>query len=106
MLILLMLALAASDSEVKAAPQVLRTETALLAPGQDSWFRPGATSFGSSVAVGRDQRPLDSLSAEASPEMICTIRVLKSDPKFDARIVRPAPPDLDPKIVRPSPCKK
>lgn len=89
MLILLMLALAASDSEVKAAPQVLRTETALLAPGQDSWFRPGVTS-----------------SAEASAEMICTIRVFKTDPKFDARIVRPAPPDLDPKIVRPSPCKK
>lgn len=89
MWILLMLALAASDSEVKATPQVPRAETALLAPGQDPWFRPGATS-----------------SADTSPEIICTIRVLKTDPKFDARIVRPAPPDLDPKIVRPSPCKK
>jgi hypothetical protein len=106
MLILLMLALAASDSGAKATPPLLRAEVALMVPGPDSWFRPGVASFGSSVTVGRAERPLDAPTADTSSEMICTIRVLKPDPKFDARIARPAPPDLDPKIVRPSPCKK
>lgn len=79
---------------------------ALAAPAQDSWFRPASKTFGSSVAVWRQERPLEGPPVEASPEMTCTIRVLKADPKFDARIVRPAPPHLDPKMVRPSPCRK
>ena len=87
MWILLTLALAASDEGAKAASPVPQLRAMVLTAPQTEWFR--------TAHEGRDPA-----------EMICTIRVLKADPKFDARMVRPSPPDLDPKIVRPSPCRK
>ena len=106
MLILLMLALAGSDGGMNVAPPALQVSSTTSTRGQTSWFEPGKKSFGSSVLLERAERPQDPVPAETSPEMNCTMRILKADPKFDARIARPAPPDLDPKIVRPSPCRK
>jgi len=107
MLILLMLALAASDGGMKAPPPALQVQSSSPARGEASWFQPGTRSFGSSALIEHAERPLDSAPVEAaSPEMNCTMRIFKADPKFDAKIARPGPPDLDPKIVRPSPCKK
>ncbi|HQZ18776.1 MAG TPA: hypothetical protein PLD86_18025 [Vicinamibacteria bacterium] len=109
MLILLMLALAASDGSTKTAPPGQFRGVTLSAP-QREWFQQRAKPFGSSVRMAQEA-PSDEPSRTAeqgagTAEMTCTIRVLKADPGFDAAIVRPAPPGLDPKIVRPSPCRK
>jgi hypothetical protein len=95
MLIPLMLALAAQAVDLKPL--------SMSAPAK-SWFqspaKPFAYSFGSTPPKARE------MTGIAEPAtLVCTITVLKPDPKFDARIVRPAPVDIDPKIVRPSPCR-
>ena len=110
MLILLMLALAASDGSTKTPPPALQVRGVTLNPQQREWFQQRAKPFGSSVRMAQEA-PSDEPSRTAeqgagTAEMTCTIRVLKADPGFDAAIVRPAPPGLDPKIVRPSPCRK
>ncbi len=109
MWILLTLALAASEGGL--APVVVPPGGGRLTPAQESWFGQRAKRFGSSVrlaptALGETPLTPAHSAAPADPgAMICTIRVLKADPQFDAKIVQPGPKDLDPKIVLPSPCR-
>lgn len=103
MLILLMLALAASDDGMRVATEAVQVQGATMSGG-GSWFQPGSRPFGSSSRIWSAERPLDP-APSAPAAMGCTIRILKADPKLDPEIARPAPSDLDPKIVRPSPCK-
>ncbi len=110
MLILLMLALAASDGSPKIAPPALQLRGVTLTAPQREWFQQRAKPFGSSIRIAQEA-PSDVPSMAAQEggdpaEMICTLRILKADPGFDAGIVKQAPPGLDPKIVRPSRCRK
>ncbi len=108
MWILLTLALAASEGGL--AKVAVPPGGGRLTPAQESWFGQRAKGFGSSVRLApiapAETPPFSGRSATpADPSaMECTIRVLKVDPAFDAKIAQPGPKDLDPKIVRPSPC--
>lgn len=110
MLILLMLALAASEGGTNAAPPALQLRAMALTAPRIGWFQPRLKPFGSPVRVTQEA-PSDGPAATAPEggdpaEMTCTMRIIKVDPEFDAGIVKQAPPGLDPKIVRPSPCRK
>ena len=105
MWILLTLALAASEGGL--APVTVPPGGGRLTPAQESWFGQRAKGFGSSVRLAPTAALGETPLTPADPgAMICTIRVLKADPKFDAKIVQPGPKDVDPKMVRPSPCRK
>lgn len=111
MLILLMLALAASDGGGPKAPSgAFHVQGAALTSEGKSWFQQEVPIFGSTFRISpnprTDEKPRSASETADPATMNCTIRVFKADPKFDAALARPAPPALDPKIARLSPCKK
>ena len=97
MLILLMLALAASDGGAQKAPSgAFPAQAAVLAAESTAWFQPEGPAFGSTLRIWPNPRsdekgrsPSESTDLAA---MDCRIRVIKADPKFDAKIAQPAPP--------------
>jgi len=104
MLTLLTLALLAQGAEVKPLTPGFQFHGPSFAAPRKSWFATPSKAFGSTFEAG----PFKGKPAPAREDgaaLTCTITVLKADPKFDAKIARPAPTDIDPKMVRPSPCK-